>query len=724
MQKYFNSVTNSRGDAILGARVAVSLANGSLATIYSDNGVTTQPNPITTDGNGYFAFYAADGRYDLRITAVGIKPVIQNDILLEDIGEQLTDFEERVYPGVYESPPTTRPSGAVCVEGDRCTIMVAGIGYEHLRSGGVWVIPNIDATTLALATGSTGVGFIQSGVGAVARTVAAKAGDILSAADFGVLSDGSTDDTAALKTLFDFAIPRGLCVTLKGTSKVSGPIASTSTLAAGSLHIHCDGNVQLLVDAGATAFRDFLYCASTAANNSSISGGSLTIDLNNRGACGITTRHNSATRSGIVNWAAQVSVLNCRVNDASATYENQGILVFGDYERTVLNQPYVAGVSRLNTSGGACKGITIAGFTGVVTLNQPSVKNVFVPIAGNTDADGIAVFSKATGSTYNARLGKVSINDPIFEDCQGRSFKAQCSDVTVYRPKVKRQMAVAIADASEFEFQFGNGLVIEPDLEYRMSGGVSPIGASHSIVAFQQVLDNAVMRGKMIGGTLRTEVAVPRCALVVHQATALQSETEVSGLRVIPIGALATTAFSRAIMECDASTMAAKSSKTKLTVRDIAGPLQCYAIGYTGYVSGGSLATTLTVETASIKNSLAPSGVTVPFKNLSGAQVNDIESLLVQDNQGFRDLLPPGWVLAFNKMQPGSKVTVDITTIVATGAPGWGVGTPPDRYATVECVGAWFGATEKTIRVTKGNATAVGSVFWTQDGGTTWGQIK
>lgn len=171
MQKYFNSVTNSRGDAILGARVAVSLANGSLATIYSDNGVTTQPNPITTDGNGYFAFYAADGRYDLRITAVGIKPVILNDILLEDIGNQLTDFEERVYPGVYETPPGTRPSGAACVEGDRCTILVGGIGYEHLRSGGVWVIPNIDAVTLATSNGGALVGCIASGPGAIARTI-------------------------------------------------------------------------------------------------------------------------------------------------------------------------------------------------------------------------------------------------------------------------------------------------------------------------------------------------------------------------------------------------------------------------------------------------------------------------------------------------------------------------------------------------------------------------
>ena len=85
MQRYFNYVTNRQGDAIEGASVAVTLAStGSTPTIYSDEGITAKTNPLTTDGNGLFSFYAPDGKYNLEISGTSITTQNILDVELND----------------------------------------------------------------------------------------------------------------------------------------------------------------------------------------------------------------------------------------------------------------------------------------------------------------------------------------------------------------------------------------------------------------------------------------------------------------------------------------------------------------------------------------------------------------------------------------------------------------------------------------------------------------
>jgi len=63
---------------------------------------------------------------------------------------------------------------------------------------------NFDAvvsnTELAAASGAAAVGFVQSGVGAVARTAQAKMRDVVSISDFGATGNGTTDDTVAIQS--------------------------------------------------------------------------------------------------------------------------------------------------------------------------------------------------------------------------------------------------------------------------------------------------------------------------------------------------------------------------------------------------------------------------------------------------------------------------------------------------------------------------------------------
>lgn len=89
MQQYSNTFQNSLGRPVKqtdNAQIAVYTYPGNvLAVLYSDNGVTPKGNPVTTDENGLFEFYAADGRYTLVLTSDTTEDVTLTDaVLLED----------------------------------------------------------------------------------------------------------------------------------------------------------------------------------------------------------------------------------------------------------------------------------------------------------------------------------------------------------------------------------------------------------------------------------------------------------------------------------------------------------------------------------------------------------------------------------------------------------------------------------------------------------------
>jgi hypothetical protein len=103
MQKYQNNITARNGDAVVGIAVLITLTGTATpATIYSDNGVTTTPNPVATDANGYFEFYAADGRYDIY---VGGK-LAYTDVLLADsvvLADEVLAARDEVIPAAAQA---------------------------------------------------------------------------------------------------------------------------------------------------------------------------------------------------------------------------------------------------------------------------------------------------------------------------------------------------------------------------------------------------------------------------------------------------------------------------------------------------------------------------------------------------------------------------------------------------------------------------------------------
>ena len=82
---------------------------------------------------------------------------------------------------------------------------------------------DINAANLAASSGSSLIGFIHSGTGAVARTTQNKMRDVVSVKDFGAVGDGVTDDTAKIEAA-DLAVSTaggGVLFFPRGTYMVS-----------------------------------------------------------------------------------------------------------------------------------------------------------------------------------------------------------------------------------------------------------------------------------------------------------------------------------------------------------------------------------------------------------------------------------------------------------------------------------------------------------------------
>jgi len=84
MQRYFDVVQNRQGTAVVGATVTVYDSNGNLATLYSNNSNAATSNPVYTNADGEYAFYAANGTYTIQIAATGYAGETKPGVVLFD----------------------------------------------------------------------------------------------------------------------------------------------------------------------------------------------------------------------------------------------------------------------------------------------------------------------------------------------------------------------------------------------------------------------------------------------------------------------------------------------------------------------------------------------------------------------------------------------------------------------------------------------------------------
>lgn len=515
----------------------------------------------------------------------------------------------------------------------------------------------------------------------------------------------------ALATAFEVAARAKIPLTLTGSYTADAPLLNIYSGDA-ELHLRCVGDVVIEVDHDADYIRDLIICQTDSISSGSVSGGSLTINGNEKIGSGITWRHLASEDGGEVMIDCPVRVTGCK-KEAAGSYENGGILIFGRYTRIVLRQPEVSGVTRLS-SDGACDGICCSGFVGDVDIYSPKVSRVFIG-SGTTDADGIKVFGRDIGGGKHA--GRVRVYSPKLTDCQGRSYKSQCSDDVVYDPVVVRDAAVAvgITNGVDFDFQCGNGRVVNPRLIYRKDNSTSPLGTSHSIVAFQSTIESEPQRSRLENATILSDVAVPRIVLAVHTTNSADSVTEVDGIDLLPTGGLTTTMVGRAIVEMNMTPLLTRSGKTHINIIGVRGPAHAPLLGYTGYDGSTDMSDKLSLCADDCRNSIAPtSNVARALHNLSGAAIQKLPKFAASRLSGYRTLYAGAFEVNFAAVEAGQQIIVDLSTVVATNPPSWG----SSGYALIEGFGSYWSGTDRTVRVTKFSAAP--NCWVTTNGGTNW----
>jgi hypothetical protein len=370
---------------------------------------------------------------------------------------------------------------------------------------------------LALPTGSSLVGFIQAGTGAVARTVQSKLRETCSIVDYGADPTGVANSGAAIQAALQSGaqsvyVPPG---TYSMTSNISATISTDVTF-------YGHGTI---IYTGSTGNTNPLIAIETGNNTLTIDG--LSFDGADKIAAGIRV-YNTATPSS--NTVPNCTVSNnffIRFRMTVAGIWNQALYVAGSFQLVTIANNRIrlitraAGTGTPSSSGTA--GIEVTPYSTSQFIREcMHYGNQYAAISGDdlitspncVDYDGFKFFapSPAAASGQYAQSTLTSFGN-IFRNCRGRAMKIQAigsvRDETIIRDDANG--VTIFGGSSEINFQFGVGMVSNCQFIYRDYGSPSssPIQTGLVLVSFYQGSDYGEDTGSCIVNGLQVLSSIP-----------------------------------------------------------------------------------------------------------------------------------------------------------------------------------------------------------------------
>jgi hypothetical protein len=271
-------------------------------------------------------------------------------------------------------------------------------------------------TSLAASSGSSLVGYIQTGIGAVATTVQARLRQYFSVKDFGATGNGSTNDTVNVQAAIDavFAAGGGTLFFPAGTYLVSTLVLNWGASATSVKFLGAGKNATVIQKTGGGTAAVFALSASASDGTYS--------EFSDMRIIGTSSCHGFS----ITNLARNVW-RNVRVNSCNSGIENLGSLINTFYDCDLLSN--VNGYRSRKSSGIYCNLIEF--FGGSVRSNSTwgfdiGDTNGLHLYGTDIERNGTAV---GTGGGFIARdtcddesgISNISLNGVWFESNYGNS---------------------------------------------------------------------------------------------------------------------------------------------------------------------------------------------------------------------------------------------------------------------------------------------------------------